>query len=107
MPRSRRSATRAWTCGSWPRTAERPRHAPKRSTAPPVGTARRSTGALGSATGSLLVGGVDPEAADPRLDAAALARIARASGGAVITARELPSLLERLRTSTPAVAAMH
>ena len=69
-----------------------------------VADAHRGSASLGSAAGSLLVGGVDPEFTDPRRDAAALSRIARASGGSVITPRELPAVLERLRASAPAVS---
>lgn len=64
--------------------------------------ARRGSSTLGSDAGSLLVGAVDPEFTDPRVDLATLSRIARASGGAVIAPRDLPSLVERLRAAGPA-----
>ncbi|HTL45012.1 MAG TPA: glutamine amidotransferase [Vicinamibacterales bacterium] len=66
-------------------------------------SARLGSRDLGAATGSLLVGGADEEFRDPRLDTGALSRIARASGGAAIAARDIPAALERLRVGIPAV----
>jgi hypothetical protein len=66
--------------------------------------ARRGGNAIGTVSGSLLVGGADPEFTDPRLDTATLSRIARASGGSVIAPRELSSVIDRLRISTPVTA---
>ena len=64
--------------------------------------ARQGQTALGSSTGTLLVGGVDPEMVDPRLNEDTLQRIARASGGAVIAAGDTRALLDRLDESAPA-----
>jgi hypothetical protein len=58
--------------------------------------ARRGSALLGSAATVLLVGGSDPEMADPRLNGQFLERLARTSGGRVITngeERKLPDLL--------------
>jgi uncharacterized membrane protein len=68
-----------------------------------VASARVGSRGLGTATGSLLVGGADDELRDPWLDTGALSRIARASGGAAIAATEIPAALERLRAGVPAV----
>jgi uncharacterized membrane protein len=67
---------------------------------------RRGANVLGAAAGVLLVGGVDPEFTDPRMDTGTLSRIARASGGAVVSARDLPSILERLRARGRAAGEM-
>jgi hypothetical protein len=64
--------------------------------------ARVGASALGSATTAVLVGAVDPEMTDPRLNEDTLARVARASGGQVLTAGDEATLLDRLRTGTPA-----
>jgi uncharacterized membrane protein len=64
--------------------------------------ARQGQTPLGSPTATLLVGGVDPEMTDPRLNEDALQRIARASGGAVLDARETRSLPSRLIAAAPA-----
>jgi hypothetical protein len=69
--------------------------------------ARQGSTALGSATGTMLVGGVDPEMTDPRLNEDTLQRVARASGGAVVAwngAIDTASLIERLQTGAPAAA---
>jgi uncharacterized membrane protein len=67
--------------------------------------ARRGRTTLGSAGGSVLAGGVDPEMSDPRLNEEALQRVARASGGAMIgTDDVVAGLVERLRASAPAAA---
>jgi hypothetical protein len=50
----------------------------------------------------MLVGGVDPEMTDPRLNEDTLLRVARASGGAVIPAGDINALLARLDESAPA-----
>jgi uncharacterized membrane protein len=68
-----------------------------------VATAHRNAQDLGTATGALLVGGVDDELTDPRLNTGTLSRIARASHGAVITPREIPAILARLRAAAPTV----
>jgi uncharacterized membrane protein len=59
--------------------------------------ARRGTTVLGSSERWTLVGGADTEMADPRLNEDVLRRVARASGGRYVPARdagEIPSLLE-------------
>jgi hypothetical protein len=66
--------------------------------------ARVGTSMLGSATGAVLVGGVDPEMTDPRLNEDTLTRVARASGGQLLTAGDEATLLDRLRTGAPAAA---
>jgi uncharacterized membrane protein len=71
--------------------------------------ARQGQAALGSASATLLVGGVDPEMTDPRLNEDTLQRVARASGGAVIAwdkRVDTPALLGRLRTTAPEAALM-
>jgi hypothetical protein len=64
--------------------------------------ARRGQAPLGASTGAMLVGGVDPEMIDPRLNEDTLQRVARASGGAVLTAGDTASLLARLDAGVPA-----
>jgi uncharacterized membrane protein len=66
--------------------------------------ARRGTTVLGSAERWMLVGGVDREMADPRLNEDVLRRVARASGGRYLAARDaaaVPSLLTE-RHANPA-----
>jgi len=65
-------------------------------------TARRGQAPLGTASGAMLVGGVDPEMTDPRLNEDTLARIARASGGAVLTIADAAGLVSRLDAGVPA-----
>ena len=80
-------------------------HASMRATEPGVYRvsveARQGQTSLGSSTGTLLVGGVDPEMTDPRLNEDALQRVARASGGAVLTPREIGRLADRLAKGAP------
>jgi hypothetical protein len=64
--------------------------------------ARQGQSPLGSAAGTLLVGGVDPEMTDPRLNEDTLTRVARASGGAVIAAGDTAALIARLNGAAPA-----
>ena len=64
--------------------------------------ARQGQTSLGTSTGTMLVGGVDPEMSDPRVNEDTLQRGARASGGAVLTAGETSALLERLSAAAPA-----
>jgi uncharacterized membrane protein len=66
--------------------------------------ARVGSSTLGSASGAVLVGGVDPEMTDPRLNEDMLSRVARASGGQVLTAGDEATLVDRLRTGAPAAA---
>jgi uncharacterized membrane protein len=66
--------------------------------------ARQGTSALGSSSGTMLVGGVDPEMVDPRLNEDTLQRVARASGGAVVAwdrAIDTAGLVDRLQASAP------
>jgi len=64
--------------------------------------ARQGQTSLGSSLGTMLVGGVDPEMTDPRLNEDTLQRVARASRGAVIPAGDVNALLARLDESAPA-----
>jgi len=69
--------------------------------------AKQGQAALGSSSGALLVGGIDPEMTDPRLNEETLQRVARASGGAVIAWNEridTKALLQRLQAAAPAAA---
>jgi len=67
--------------------------------------ARAGANALGSASASMLVGGVDPEMTDPRLNEDTLQRVAKASGGAVVAWENVSALLERLQEGAPAAVA--
>ena len=64
--------------------------------------ARRGAATLGSSSAAMLVGGSDPEMADPRLNLQVLQRVALRSGGALVTAGETAALAERLRAAVPA-----
>ncbi len=64
--------------------------------------ARRAGAAIGTATGSLLVGGADFEMTDPRLNRPLLQRVALASGGRLIAEADLPGLADSLRSRVPA-----
>jgi uncharacterized membrane protein len=64
--------------------------------------ARQGQSPLGSAAGTLLVGGVDPEMTDPRLNEDTLTRVTRASGGAVIAAGDTAALIAGLNGAAPA-----
>jgi uncharacterized membrane protein len=64
--------------------------------------ARQGQTSLGSSVATMLVGGVDPEMTDPRLNDDTLKRVARASGGAVIRAGDTAALLDRLNAAAPA-----
>ncbi len=66
--------------------------------------ARHGQTALGTSTGTMLVGGVDPEMTDPRLNEDTLQRVARASGGAVLAASDTKGLIDRLSVVAPAAA---
>jgi uncharacterized membrane protein len=63
--------------------------------------ARQGQTSLGTSTGTMLVGGVDPEMADPRLNEDTLQRVARASGGAVLAAGDSGALVDRLQGAAP------
>jgi uncharacterized membrane protein len=63
--------------------------------------ARQGQTALGTSTGTMLVGGVDPEMTDPRLNEDTLQRVARASGGAVLGAGDTGALIDRLNGAAP------
>ena len=65
---------------------------------------RRAQRSLGSATRPLLVGGVDLEMAEPRLNEAVLRRIAEPTGGAYVPAVDagrLPALIRSADTEAP------
>ena len=64
--------------------------------------ARRGQTRLGATSGVMLVGGVDPEMTDPRLNEDTLQRVARASGGAVLGVDATRELVERLVAAAPA-----
>ena len=64
--------------------------------------ARRGSGALGSASAVMLVGGSDMEMTDPRVNLQVLRRVAAASGGRLLTAGDGAVLVEALRARTPA-----
>ncbi len=71
--------------------------------------ARQGGTLLGSSAGTLLVGGIDPEMTDPRLNEETLQRVARASGGAVIGSTpagriDTASLVARLQATAPVAA---
>jgi uncharacterized membrane protein len=63
--------------------------------------ARHGTTSLGSSAATVLVGGVDPEMTDPRLNEDTLQRVARASGGTVIAVGDMGGLLARLDAAAP------
>ena len=63
--------------------------------------ARQGQTSLGTPVATMLVGGVDPEMTDPRLNEDTLQRVARASGGAVLAAGDTSALLERLNAAAP------
>jgi uncharacterized membrane protein len=64
--------------------------------------ARTASGPSGSASTSVLVGGSDLEMTDPRLNQQLLARLAAASGGRMIEARDVSSLPGLLAAGIPA-----
>ncbi len=64
--------------------------------------ARRGGAVLGSSSAALLVGGVDLEMTDPRLNLQVLQRIALATGGRVVAEDEIGSLPGVLRARVPA-----
>jgi uncharacterized membrane protein len=66
--------------------------------------ARRGQTPLGNADGSVLVGGIDPEMTDPRLNEEALERVAHASGGRLVAADDIATLVDRLTAAAPAAA---
>ena len=67
--------------------------------------ARRGQTALGAASGTMLVGGVDPEMTDPRLNEDTLQRVTRASGGAILAPGDTAGLVSRLDAGLPAAVA--
>ena len=67
-----------------------------------TGEARRGNAILGTAGAALLVGGVDLEMTDPRLNLALLERVASATGGQVMAEEQIGSLTELLRARVPA-----
>jgi uncharacterized membrane protein len=64
--------------------------------------ARRGTATVGTASAAVLVGGTDFEMTDPRLNTAVLQRIALASGGRLVDAREAAAIVDPLRAGLPA-----
>jgi len=64
--------------------------------------ARHGQTPLGTSAGTMLVGGVDPEMSDPRLNEDTLQRVARASGGALLAAGDTATLIDRLSAAGPA-----
>lgn len=64
--------------------------------------ARQGPTTLGSPVATMLVGGVDAEMTDPRLNEDSLRRVARASGGAVVAGNDTSGLLARLTSNAPA-----
>ena len=67
--------------------------------------AKRGQAALGTASGAMLVGGVDPEMTDPRLNEDTLQRVTRASGGAILATGDTAGLLSRLDAGIPSAVA--
>ena len=64
--------------------------------------ARHGQAALGTSGGTMLIGGVDDEMTDPRLNDDTLQRVARASNGAVIEATDTRGLVAHLDAGAPA-----
>ena len=79
-------------------------HAPDAGVYRVAAEASVGSSTIGSATGAVLVGGVDPEMTDPRLNEDALLRVTRASGGQIISAGDDATLVDRLRAGTPMAA---
>jgi hypothetical protein len=69
-----------------------------------VADARRGGQPAGSAASAFLVGGVDHEMSDPRVNLQLLQRLALASGGKVVQPGGVTTLLADLRTAAPAAA---
>ena len=63
---------------------------------------RNSAGTIGSAVAAMLVGGLDPEMTDPRLNQQVLQRLAIRSGGQLIAATDGAAVANRLRAAVPA-----
>ena len=66
--------------------------------------AKTGSASLGAASGLMLVGGADAEMADPRLNEPVLQRIATASGGRVVSADQIDSLVRALQGGVPSAA---
>ena len=64
--------------------------------------ARGGGKSLGSSSATMLVGGVDPEMTDPRLNEDTLQHVARASSGAVLATPDVNNLVSRLDAAAPA-----
>jgi uncharacterized membrane protein len=64
--------------------------------------AKNGASTLGSATAAMLVGGSDPEMADPRLNQQVLQRLALRSGGRLIAVTDASAIAEQLRATVPA-----
>jgi hypothetical protein len=65
---------------------------------------RRGSAVLGTGATSILVGGSDPEMADPRLNLELLQRLAISSAGRVIGENDIQVLAASLRSGLPAAA---
>jgi uncharacterized membrane protein len=103
-PGGRVEAARAQSDASHPGRYRANVHATQAGVYRVAAEARVGTSTLGSATSAVLVGGVDPEMIDPRLNEDTLTRVARASGGQLLTAGDEATLVDRLRTGAPAAA---
>jgi hypothetical protein len=64
--------------------------------------ARQGSTVIGTAASAMLVGGSDPEMADPRLNLQVLQRLAVRSGGRLASPGEGAAIAERLRAAVPA-----
>jgi len=67
--------------------------------------ARRGAASLGRGELSMLVGGADPELVDPRRNDAVLARLAEATGGALVPPADVATLASRIREAVAAPTA--
>ena len=63
--------------------------------------ARNGSSTFGTAGGAMLVGGSDPEMADPRLNQQVLQRLAVRSGGRLIAATDVAALADQLKAAVP------
>lgn len=63
--------------------------------------ARNGSSTFGTAGGAMLVGGSDPEMADPRLNQQVLQRLAVRSGGRLIAATDVAAVADQLKAAVP------
>jgi uncharacterized membrane protein len=101
-PRGRLQTVRAQPDASRPGRYRAMVHAAEAGVYRVAADARAGTTTVGSAASAVLVGGVDPEMTDPRLNEDTLSRVARASGGQMLAAGDEATLVDRLRTGMPA-----